>query len=77
MEKEYNIWFSKLKLSNTIKLKLLNYFSIPENIWNLTEKDLRYFGLENEKLSEILNLKNKLNLENELKYIENNSIDIF
>ena len=41
MEKEYNIWFSKLKLSNNAKLKLLNHFVTPKNIWNLTEKDLK------------------------------------
>ena len=77
MEKEYNIWFSKLKLSNNAKLKLLNHFVTPKNIWNLTEKDLKCISLENEKISEILSVKNRINLENELKYIENNSIYIY
>ena len=75
MEKEYNIWFSKLKLSNNAKLKLLNHFVTPKNIWNLTEKDLKCISLENEKISEILSVKNRINLENELKYI-NQEIEI-
>ena len=38
---EYNIWFSRLKLENKLKLKLLERFKSVEKIFKLTDKDLK------------------------------------
>lgn len=38
-EIEYKIWFSKLNISNKMKLKLLDKFDNVKNIWNANIND--------------------------------------
>lgn len=38
-EIEYKIWFSKLNISNKMKLKLLDKFDNVKNIWNASIND--------------------------------------
>ena len=52
---EYNIWFSRLKLENKLKLKLLERFKSVEKIFKLTDKDLKNINLKDNIISELLN----------------------
>ncbi len=62
---EFKIWFSKLEISNKIKLKLIKNFENIENIWKSNEKELRSLGYDNDLIIKILNYSDKENLEKE------------
>ena len=71
----YDIWFSRIEISNKFKLKILNIFSTFE-IWNMKEKELKLIGVEEKYIKQILDNKYKLNLEKYLLYMEKNEIDM-
>lgn len=48
----------------------------PEQIWNMTEKELKEMRLKDNVLTEILSNDNRINLKNYLNYIENNKIEL-
>ena len=73
---EYNIWFSRLKLENKLKLKLLERFKSVEKIFKLTDKDLKNINLKDNIISELLNENYKKNLEKEELYMNKNKIQI-
>lgn len=73
---KYWIWLSKLeKLNPKEKFDLIQAYGI-ENIWNLDKSQLFNILKSTEKVEEILNSKNKGNLEIELEYILKNNIKI-
>lgn len=69
----YDIWFSRINISNVIKLKLLNKFSTYQ-IFNLDEKELYYCGLKEKSVVEIKKQEYKKNILKYEKYLENNNI---
>ena len=72
----YDIWFSNLDISNSVKLNLLEKFEISENIWNLKECDLLEKGFKDKRIQKILDNKYRLNLEKYVKYMEKNKIKL-
>ena len=73
---KYWIWLSKLeKLNPKEKFDLIQAYGI-ENIWNLDKSQLFNILKSIEKVEEILNSKNKNNLDIELEYIYKNNIKI-
>lgn len=71
----YDIWFSRIEISNKLKLKILDNYKAFE-IWNMKEEDLKIIGIKEEYIYRILDNKYKLNLEKYLLYMEKNKIDI-
>lgn len=71
----YEIWFSNLKISNKEKKKILYYYK-PEELWNMTKKELEKVKLKETDIEEILDIKNKLNLEKYINYIQKNNINL-
>lgn len=78
-ELKYWLWFLKLKkITRSKKEELLNKFKEPKCIYNLPKEEL---SKEDNKLSkdiieEILNNKNRNNLEEYIKYMKKNQIHI-
>ena len=78
-ELKYWLWFLKLKkITRSKKEELLNKFKEPKCIYNLPKEEL---CKEDNKLSkdiieEILNNKNRNNLEEYIKYMKKNQIQI-
>lgn len=69
----YDIWFARVEIANSIKLKLLKIFSIIE-IWNLKKEDLVELQLKENTIDKILNIKYKNNLEKYKVFLEKNNI---
>ncbi len=78
MNKIYDIWFSRIDISNKIKLKLLEKFEI-EQIWSMKEKDfIMILGDKKEEIiRKILDQEMKRNLEKYIQYLENKKISFF
>lgn len=72
----YDIWFSNLEISNSVKLKLLEKLKCVENIWNMEQKKLIEFGFKEKSINKILDNKYKLNLEKYANYMEKNKINL-
>ena len=76
MIKIYDIWFSNLEITNSLKLKLLEKFEITENIWKMKKSDLEEYGITKKSIEKILDVKNRLNLDKYAKFMEENRIDL-
>ncbi len=76
--KKYWIWFSLIKkLGSRRKLKLLELYKNPEQIYNLTkEKLLKIDGIGEEIANNIIKSKNKQILNYHIQYMQKNNIDI-
>ena len=72
----YDIWFSNLEISNSVKLKLLEKLKSVENIWKVEQKELIEFGFKEKSINKILDNKYKLNLEKYANYMEKNKISL-
>ena len=72
---QYWIWFSKIKISAISKKKLMNQYKVPNNIWNLKEKELKQV-LENFEIKEVLNPKYKQNLDKEWEFVKKYNIQL-
>lgn len=72
---EYWIWLSKLKISPRTKYRLIQKYKLPSKVWSLSEEELSYELSKNEE-AEILKQEYRINLPNELKYIEKYKIKI-
>ncbi len=70
------IWLTKLKISNSIKLKILEKIGGVERLYNSSLDDLIYFNFNNVLISKILNKDIKKNLDKEYQYMLENNIDI-
>ena len=77
MNNIYDIWFSRIDISNKIKLELLQKFESKE-IFNMKMKDIEIIlGDKKEQIVEkIINLDKRKNLEKYVSYFEKNSIKI-
>lgn len=77
MEEVYKIWFSRIELSNKIKLKILNKFSEKE-IWNMKSKELKenLCDIEEKYINRIENVLYKKNLEKYENYMNKKNIKI-
>lgn len=71
----YDIWFSNLKISNKEKIEILKLYK-PEKIWNMDKEELEKLNLKYKAILEILDDKNKRNLERYFNYIEKNNINL-
>ena len=74
MERFFNIWFSKINISNSLKLKILDKYTSPEMIWALKENELEEIGLKEKAIKEILDKNTRKQAEEEEKFILNNGI---
>lgn len=72
----YDIWFSNLEVSNSVKLKLLEKLKSVENIWKVEQKELIELGFKEKSINKILDNKYKLNLEKYANYMEKNKINL-
>ncbi|MDO5556522.1 MAG: DNA-processing protein DprA [Clostridia bacterium] len=74
---KYWIWFSRLEnLTPKNLVKLLKRFENPKNIFNKTKQQLLLEGIKEKIVEEIINPKYKENLNNYIKYMQKNNIDI-
>lgn len=71
----YDIWFSNLGISNSVKLRLLDKFEKTENIWNLTENEL-IEDFKEKSIQEILDTKYRLKLDRYADFMKRNKIDL-
>lgn len=69
----YDIWFARVEISNSIKLKLMKRFE-SEQIWNLTKEELLKLNLKESTIEKILDIKIKINLEKYEAYMLKNKI---
>lgn len=77
-ELKYWLWLSKIKGLGSIKAqKLLQKYETPKKIYSLNQKELIKIECMGEKIvEEILNKKYKENLEEEVKYLHRNEIEL-
>lgn len=69
----YDIWFARVEIANSVKLKLLKKFESNE-IWNLSKQELLDLNLKESTINKILSIKYKKNLEKYQTYFEKNNI---
>ena len=76
--KKYWIWFSLIKdLGSIKKLKLLDIYKNPENIFKLTKEELLKVDGIGEKISNnIIKSKNERLIKYHMNYMQKNNIDI-
>lgn len=76
--KKYWVWLSSLeKVSPISRLKLLNYFKDPRNIWNASEDELRKLQLLTENaINQLINPKYKTEVLKHLKAIDKERIEL-
>ena len=71
---KYWIWFSRInKIGAKTQNKLLEKYHNPEEIWNLTKKELQGI-LDDKQIEIILNQKNRINLEKYAEYMQKHEI---
>ena len=71
----YDIWFSRIDISNNIKLKLLEKYK-PSKLWELKKTELQELSLKEETIKQILDIKYKENLEKYEIYLRKNNIKL-
>jgi len=73
---KYWIWFSRInKIGAKTQNELLEKYKSPENIWNLTRKELTKDKIiNNEQIETILNTEYRKNLEKYAEYMHKNNI---
>ena len=78
MNKIWDIWFSRIQISNKIKLDLLEKYTEKE-IFRMKRKDLGILlGDEKDKIiDKIIDVKYRIDLEKYFKYMDENNINIF
>ena len=72
---EFDVWFSRVEISNKQKLELLSYYE-PEQIWNMNRKKLNYIGLDDITISKILDRQYRDNVDDYFKYLKNHRIHL-
>lgn len=71
----YDIWFSRVEISNRIKLELMKKFEVSQ-VWNLGCTDLEELGLKETTIKQILENTYREKLEKYEKYLEKNKIEL-
>ena len=69
----YDIWFSRVDVSNSIKLKLYKNFSTDE-IFNFSKNDFLEQGLKLNSIDKFLNYNYKKKLESYKQFMDKNGI---
>lgn len=75
MKNFYDVWFSRVEISNSIKLKLLEKFEVSQ-IWKFSYSDLEELGLKEMTIKVILEKTYREKLEQYEKYLEKNNIEL-
>lgn len=77
MEFRYKIWFSRIQISNKLKIKLLNLYT-EEQMWNFTKIEWEKIFEEkcSKKIENILEISKRENLYNYEKYMFENKIKL-
>lgn len=72
----YDIWFSRVEISNSIKLKMFQKFE-SQQIWNLSKQELMSLNLKECTTEKILDVNYKKNLEKYETYLRKKEIFLF
>lgn len=75
MKNIFDIWFSRIEIQNSTKLKLLDKFS-TESLWNFKENDFLQFGIKESTIQEILKKEYRENLDKYKTYLEKHKIEL-
>ena len=73
---EFKIWFSRLEISNKNKLKLLKDFESIENVWNTDEKELRFYGYDNNLIMRLIEDSYREKLEQEAIVLKKDNVEV-
>ena len=76
MKNIYDIWFSNIDVSNSVKLRLIEYFKESKKIWEADKKLLLEYGFKEMSINKILDNNYKVGLEKYANFIEKNNIDL-
>jgi len=71
----YDIWFTRIEISNGIKLKLIEKYSSHE-LWKLKEADFKKENLEDKTIKKILDIKYRKHLNKYYEYMEKNDVKL-
>lgn len=71
----YNVWFARVEIANSTKLKLLEEFTTDE-IWNFSREDLLDLGIKESGINQILKQEYREKLDKYCKYLEKNKIEL-
>lgn len=71
----YDVWFARVEIANSTKLRLLEKFKVEE-IWNLTRESLLELGIKENTINQILKQEYKEKLDKYCKYLEKNKIEL-
>lgn len=71
----YDIWFSRIDISNDVKLRLLEKFDVT-TLWNFTNNELFELGLLESTINQILDNNYRNNLEKYVRYFAKNGIEL-
>lgn len=71
----YDVWFARVEIANSTKLRLLEKFKVEE-IWNLTRENLLELGIKENTINQILKQEYKEKLDKYCKYLEKNKIEL-
>ena len=71
----YNIWFARIEIANSIKLRLLEQSNVEE-IWKFNKSDLMELGLKECSINQILKEEYREKLYKYIQYLERNNIEL-
>lgn len=71
----YDIWFSRVEISNRVKLELMKKFEVSQ-IWNLGYTELEKLGLKEITIMQILGKNYRDKLEQYANYLVKNEIEL-
>lgn len=71
----FDVWFSRIEISNSKKIDLLSYYE-PEQLWNMSRKKLNYIGLDDITITKILDRKYRDNVKEYFEYLKNHRIHL-
>ena len=71
----YDIWFSRVEISNRVKLELMKKFEVSQ-IWNLGYTELEKLGLKEITIMQILGKNYRDKLEQYANYLVKNKIEL-
>lgn len=69
----YDVWFSKIDISDKNKIDLLKKFSSKE-VWNFNKENFLELGTDEKVYNKILDYTYKVNLDKYINYMEKNKI---
>lgn len=76
MNNYYDIWFSRLKISNMVKLNMLEKLKSSENIWKANKDELLNYEINEKNINTINESKDDKSLEKYISFMLKNEINI-